>query len=206
MRNSLALLCMCSISMFAYGQEVDGRFIDRGLLRMQGNLSFGKSLTSPTTNMYLTGDLDYFIDPKISVRGAANYFIGSFGRQELFDQKHTGFVGASYHIGTSGNIDPYVGLMPGFAFSKLTPEGAGVHHEGEVEAVLPWTFNPLLSAHVGVNYYASKYFNFFVHLQYVTGSHFSNAPVVAMDELAVSFGLGYMLWARDGRLSFRKPG
>jgi hypothetical protein len=204
MRNSLALLCMCSISIFTFGQEVDGQYIDRGLFRMQGNLSFAKSLTSASTNMYLTGDLDYFIDRKISVRGAANYFIGSFGRQELFDQKHTGFAGFSYHIGTSGNIDPYVGLMPGFAFSRLTAEGAGITEGGPVAATLSWTFNPLLSAHVGVNYYASKYFNFFVHLQYVTGSHFSNVPAVAMDELAVSFGLGYMLWARNGRVSFRK--
>lgn len=170
---------------------------------MQGNLAFGKSLNVRSTNMYFAGDLDYFVDPNISVRGGAQYFIGSFGAQELFAEKHAGFAGASYHIKTKGKVDPYLGMMPGFAISRLSPEGAGIEEGAVVAADIPWTLNPLLSAHAGVNYFASKYFNLFLNVQYATGSHFSNAPAVALDELTVSFGLGYMIWAKNGKLSFR---
>jgi hypothetical protein len=48
-------------------------------------------------------------------------------------------------------------------------------------------------------------FNVFINVKYQTGKHFSDIAPQSLDEVKISFGLGYMLWARKHWVRFRKP-
>ena len=55
-----------------------------------------------------------------------------------------------------------------------------------------------------MNFFANKYFNVFVNVKYQRGKHFSDVSAQSLEELKITLGLGYMLWARKGYCKFRK--
>ena len=196
------ILTICGVLAVACvnAQHTSG-YVDRGLIRLQGNLGASKSPQGGPTNMYLTGDIDYYVSPGISVRGAMYLFLGGFGEEVSFKDRHQGYLGASFHIPTGRQIDPYVGIQPGYAICRMAP-----NYVEPNPAYSTYSIVPMIGVHTGFNYYASRFFNLFAHIQYNHGTAYIPGGAVAMDEVALTFGLGYMLWARDGKWSFRKPG
>jgi hypothetical protein len=79
-RASLLLLL---VSTLAFGQkknrpELTGKDILRkGLVRAQMTISPGWTIADGNTNLYLQGDMEYFLQDKVSLKGDISYFIAT---------------------------------------------------------------------------------------------------------------------------------
>jgi len=204
LRKLIFILCL---PVMANAQELDKRYVDKGILRTQGNIALGSPVGSGGTNIYLGGELEYYVDPDVSIRGEIFYFLGDFGTNTTFNHNHSGFLGALYHIKTNGHFDPYLGIAPGYAISQLKKQDLIfiAPYEGQI-STYPVTVNPLLSFDAGFNYYANRFFNLFIHVKYVMGKHYSDIEPVSLNEVKMTFGLGYHIWATKKHVGFRKPG
>lgn len=180
------------------GQSENSRFIDKGLLRAQGNVSSGVMLKSPGTSIYIHGDLEYYVEPGISIRSESYYFLGTFNAGPTFAMNHSNFAGVMYHFPAQGKFDPYIGVQPGIALTRLAKpvllnSDTTQWSPYSVSAYSPG-FSPLFSASAGFNYYAYKFFNLFVHIKYVAGKHLSDIHPGSLSELKMTFGLGWNIW------------
>ncbi len=165
-------------------QETRNGIADKGLLRASGTISFGSMTKQKQTNIYLHGVLEYYLTKNISSRGDVYYYLKS-GDQQLLNLNHQLFAGASYHFNTNNNFDPYLGIEPGIGLTQANYVVVNVENNTEA--------SPLISAVVGFNYYASKWFHLFIDGRYVTGKHLSNQKMISLNELRLSFGLGINL-------------
>lgn len=193
MRIFLILLFL--FPLLSYAQDESGQYIDRGLLRVQGNIALGIPSGIGVNSMYIAGDWEYYISKDISIKSGTFYHLGyvnKLGYENQLGQNHSVYLGALYHFKTKNNLDPYFGIQPGFAISELV-------NSGNV------TVNPIFSISAGFNYYANRYFNLFSNIQYVVGKHYSDSPAISLNELKISFGLGWHFWARKGYCKFAKP-
>lgn len=199
----LILLPLCSFS-----QNESNQYIDNGLMRTQGNIAMGTMLEQSLANYYLAGELEYYTSSSISIRGSSSFLLGTSSDIEGFSSNHSILLGALYHLKTKNNLDPFIGIEPGFAISKLCgcnnpdleyslPERKG--------SKLPTTANPIFTTALGFNYFANKYFNLFANARLILGKHYSDIGAVSLNEFKVSFGLGFHLWTKKGSFKFDKP-
>ena len=160
--------------------------------QLYGGLSFALGfMTENTQNLFVQGDLGYFVHKNISIRADAYYFINSIGDRPRFDMNHQIFFGADFHLPTTIRLTPHVGLQPGVAISRssefqtLNTEQNPSELERSIEA------NPLISTVFGLTYHAPKYFYAFVEGRYLIGTHQANTFPTNLDELRIQFGLGW---------------
>lgn len=169
---------------FLNAQETSSSIADKGLLRATGTISFGGMTKHEQTNIYLQGVLEYFVTKNITSRGDIYYYLKS-GDKQMLNQNHQLFAGASCHFNTNSNFVPYLGIQPGIGLTQAN--FVVVNGENNVEA------SPLISAVVGFNYYASNWFHLFIDGRYISGKHLSNQKTISLDEVRLSFGLGFNL-------------
>jgi len=176
------LAAVMGLAQTSFTQEESGAYIRKGLLRATGTISPGILLKENSSTISLHGNLEYYVDHNISLRGDAFYSITL-----PFQFNHAILSGASYHFKTKNHFDPYLTLEPGIAISKLTSvQNQGVQSNFSV--------NPLFSGAIGFNFYFEKYFHLFMEGRYIYGEHLSNADApYSLSELRFSFGLGYNL-------------
>ena len=202
-KAAIILLCL---PLFANAQNLNKQYVDKGLLRAQGNIALGvPTYTSAGINMYLVGDLEYYVENNVSIKGSINYYLGSFGGSGNFKMNHSGFLGSNFHFRTHSHFDPYVGVFPGYAVGQLNEKVVALSGL-EPQSSNPVVLSPLISFSGGFNYYANRFFSLFINAQYVIGTHLSDVAPVSLNELKVSFGLGYHIWATKKHIGFRKPG
>lgn len=203
--KKIAIILLC-LPPFASAQDLNKQYVDKGLLRVQGNIALGMpTYASAGTNMYLVGDLEYYVEKNVSIKGSINYYLGSFGGNNTLKMNHSGFLGSNFHFKTNGHFDPYVGVFPGFSIGQLNEKVVALSGL-EPQSSNPVVVSPLISFAGGFNYYANRFFNLFINAQYVIGTHLSDVDPVSLNELKVSFGLGYHIWATKSHFGFRKPG
>jgi len=155
--------------------------------------------------MYWVGDLDIYCRENVSITSGFYYFLGSYGGDKRFAQNHMAYLGASYHFKTNNHLDPYFGILPGYTVSQLNSSSTYFSDTTKPVSSYPWSFNPVFAVQAGMVYYANRFFNVFVNVKYQTGKHFSDIAAQPLDEVKISFGLGYMIWARKHWVRFRKP-
>ncbi|MCC7302834.1 MAG: hypothetical protein IT233_09340 [Bacteroidia bacterium] len=170
-------------------------FIGQGLFTGKGTLAIGKPLTYSGTNMYISGNLEYYIQKNISFRGGVWFFLDSDGMQHPFSNNSGIFTGYYYHFPTKSHLDPYMGFEPGVSWTRLAkPE----HPENEPEpynrSAYPASINPMASVTAGLHYYASKWTHLFMEVKYAAGTHISDIPAVSLNEFRVAFGFGFNIW------------
>jgi hypothetical protein len=194
-KQQLLLLVLLHISFFSFSQTDSSRFVDKGLLRAQGGFGSGTFISGGDgINTYLHGDLEYYLSPNVSVRSESYYFLSTYQGTEIFSKNHSNFAGIMYHFNTKGHLNPYIGFQPGITYSQLKKPDIMTFAPEEVNSTYLATFNPLMGFSAGINYYAPRFFHLFMHLKYVTGKHLSDRPAVSLNELKVTFGLGWNLW------------
>ncbi len=187
-RSSL-LPALLLLSLSAEAQKSSPEIIRKGLLRAQATISPAVMLNDGALNIYVQGDMDYFLSRKVSVRADAYYFIDTQGDGDL-RHNHGVFFGANYHF-PLGRLDPYVGLQPGASYvqaAKYMPWGENGH---EVEVNSTGTIVPNISATAGLNFYLGRFVHFMTNIRYVHGKHatpWGNRP---LDEFRFSFGVGW---------------
>ena len=102
---------------------------------------------------------------------------------------HGLYFGALYHFSDKAIVDPYLGFQPGVQLSRMSY----VDDLGQGPMLSKFRMLPVASVVGGVNFYVSRFFNFYVAGRSVFGT-FSGAKVplsVPLHELRVTFGLGF---------------
>ena len=184
MVRSIILIFVSVVPFFANARQDSSRYIHKGLLRAQATISPGFMLKEGITNIYIHGDLEYYVEDNISVRGDSYYYLNTIEDKKPFIVNNSSFLGAVYHFPTASSLDPYIGIQPGIAYSQANTQLLIDDNRA--------TTNPLISSVVGVNYYAPRIFHLFVSVRYVSGKHLSDAPSpLSLNEVKLSFGLGW---------------
>lgn len=180
-KKILLLVFVLPIVLFAQEKE---QIVKKGLLRTTGTISFGQLTNHQQTNLYLTGNTEYFTNEHITARGDIYYYLKS-GNKQMLNQNHQLFAGASYHINSTSKFVPYIGIQPGIAITQS--------NEVSIDMKNNVTVTPLISSVTGFNYFASKWFHLFIDGRYVAGKHTSNHTPISLNEFRLSFGLGFNL-------------
>jgi len=202
------LILFTVLPLFSTAQDESGQYINKGLLRVQGNIALGTFLEGVSNSTYyLAGDMEYYTSKTISIRGSSNFFLGETQESLInFSKNHSILLGALYHFKTKGKFDPFIGLEPGFTLSQLTYNAEVLAtYDLLVYQEFPTTVNPVFVTAAGFNYYADKYFSLFASIRLVTGKHYSDIAAVSLNEIRFAFGLGWHLWIRKGYCKFEKP-
>lgn len=187
MKNIIIAIALIA-PVLAMGQSDDKTYPYRGLVRMSGSFATGTMPKANLKNVYLTGDLEYYINGNVSLRSESFLFLNSLDNPTSpLLQNHQLFTGASYHFRPDKPLDFYMGFQPGIAYSQVSM----TQLEPTDPAMSDATLNPLISGMAGVNYFATKFFHLFINTRYVSGKHLSNAPTpLSLNEFRISFGLG----------------
>lgn len=188
MKKLMMILALIPSLVLAQDKNEAKEYKYRGLIRASSSFSTGVMPKSDLKNVYITGDLEYYLNNRVSVRSEAFLFLNSLDNPgSPLLQNHQLFSGASYHFRPDKPLDVYIGFQPGIAYSQVSL----VQLEPTDPAESTATLNPLVSGIVGVNYFATKFFHLFVNGRYVSGKHLSNAPEpMSLNEFRLQFGLG----------------
>lgn len=189
-------LLLLLVTTLAFGQkknrpELTGEdIIRKGLVRAQGTISPGWTIADGNTNLYLQGDMEYFLQNKVTLKGDISYFLGTVGDGYL-KHNHSLFFGAQYHFPYK-RFDPYIGFHPGASLVQArnpalsTPETDVVQLESKLKV------SPAISVSTGFNFYVWRYIHFMANLKYVHAKHSTEwGTNYALDEFRISFGLGW---------------
>ncbi len=180
-------------------QQEDGQYIHKHLVRVDASIVSGQQFNS-IKNVYINGNAEYYLDNTISIRGDANYLMGSTGltadSMGLKDN-HSLMLGAVFHIQTKNHLDPYFILQPGIAYTSSYEQKyvAGENETGTEKTYYSGVVSPLGSAGLGFNYYFQRFAHLFVETRYIYGQHLSTAPnPLSLQEFRITFGLGFNLF------------
>jgi hypothetical protein len=179
------ILTLCTGLFFAtiHAQETKERD-----WKINSALSFAPGfLTENTKTIQLHGYLG-FLQQRIHVRGDMFYYLGASGDRPRFDLNHQIFTGAFYHF-SEKQFQPYVGFQPGIAITRSSEYETLNSGTGELERKI--TTNPIGGAAAGFTYFGEKFFFLFFETRYIFGKHKTNSYPVYLDELRLSFGLGF---------------
>ncbi|PCJ24249.1 MAG: hypothetical protein COA97_10165 [Flavobacteriales bacterium] len=192
MKKIIAILILIT-PLISLAQDTE-RVIRKGLAAGKGTLAMGMPTDYEGTNMYVSGNLQYYVENNISLRGEIWFFLGSDGDKNLFKQNSTLFTNFNYHITTKNNIDPYIGIGPGFSWTQLKePENPIIMivvDNNRPTSSYSASLSPVASITAGINYY-TKWAHLFIEAKYVHGIHLSDVPVVSLNELRIAFGFGW---------------
>tara|TARA_B100000809_G_C15114586_1_gene521912 strand:+ start:1646 stop:2203 length:558 start_codon:yes stop_codon:yes gene_type:complete len=158
--------------------------------RLKAATSFAPGLlTENTKTIQLQATLG-FIKDKIELRGDGFYFLNSFGDRPRFTMNHQLFAGAFYRF-SEKKFQPYLGFQPGIAMSQSSEFGSLNVTTQKLEYKV--SYNPLGSLSAGFDFFGKKWFYLFTEARYIFGKHKSNTYPVYLDEIRLSFGLGFTL-------------
>jgi hypothetical protein len=176
---------MLALSTIAFAQT-NAPFASRGLVSAAASIGPGLMLDRPTTNIYVTGDWNLFIEDRISLRGQGSWFIDAQQDSSLLKQNSQLSFGPFYHW-VKGRSDLSAGLMPGISLTQLrTPVMS--------ESMAPLKLLPNISISGGVTYYVWKYLHFFVNVRYIHAEYVGTATgSLPLDEVVVTAGLGWQV-------------
>ncbi len=170
--------------------NAQNQYIHKHLIRFDGSVVGAYMIKENFKNAYLSGNLEYYADPKVSIRGETYFLIGSNGitKDSLkLKDNHCINVGALFHFQTKNNFDPYFLFQPGIAFTssyKQLSNDQKQNYEGQL--------TPNIGAGLGFNYYFQRFAHLFIESKYVYAKHISNAPKqMNLSELRFTFGLGF---------------
>jgi len=172
---------------YVYSQESEENFRYKNLLKATGTISPGFMLNYNQSPIYLGGELEYFVEDKVSLRGDAFWLAGTQNTKKLLEQNSSFMFGALYHF-HQNRFDCFTGLQSGINITKPT---SGTNDNSQyLTKVLP-----VVSPIVGITYYAPKYFNFFINARYVNSRYFGYGPTtnLYLDEIRICAGLGFNL-------------
>ena len=169
------------VNLFSQTNEL---VVKEGLLRFQGTVGIGKSTDRTENNIFLHGNLEYFIHSFLTTRGDTYFFLKN--EENGLEVNHQLFAGMAYHFSKKSNFVPYIGVQPGLVATR---------YNGTTKTKA----TPLVSAVVGFNYFAAEWFHLFVDGRFVSGKHLSEFPPYSINELRLSFGLGFNLATKKNK-------
>jgi hypothetical protein len=193
MKNIIAVMLFLPLVCYAQNTE---RFVARGLTTCKGTLAAGQSTAFKATNMYVSGNLEYYLEDNISFRGGLYVFLGAYNAAHPLSKNSTLFTGFFYHFKTQNYLDPYLGLEPGISWTQLKRPGNQLLEPYPYNiSDYPQAASPVASMTAGINYFATRWTHLFIETTYVRGIHISDIPAVSLSEFRIAFGFGFNIWA-----------
>ncbi len=175
------------------------RFVAKGLCSGKGTLAIGSPTAYSGTNMYISGNLEYYLEDNISFRGGIWMFLGTSGAEDLLAKNNTLFTGFYYHFRTKNNIDPFIGLEPGISWTQLKKPNDISSYPYNI-STYPQSISPITSVAAGINYYATNWVHLFIEPKYLHGVHTSDIPAVSLSEFRIAFGFGFNMWTMKKKI------
>ncbi|OFY86884.1 MAG: hypothetical protein A3F72_00555 [Bacteroidetes bacterium RIFCSPLOWO2_12_FULL_35_15] len=199
MLKQIIILVLVSAPFIGFAQQEEGQFIHKHLVRADASIIAGVMLKDNINNVHVNGNLEYYLDTKISVRGDCNYMLGSNGLtidSTGLKDNHSVMLGAVYHFPTTTHFDPYFILQPGFAYTSSYNAGYQSLSQDHAKTIYyKPVISPLATAGLGFNYYFQRFAHLFLETRYVYGQHLSDAPQpISLEEFRITFGLGFNLF------------
>jgi hypothetical protein len=169
-------------------------FTHPGLFLFRASLAVGGLTKLKAGTVFVEGNMENFLDRKVSIRGDGYFFAAHTGDYKPFKMHHSLFTGAMFHKSTSGDFDPYAGIEVGINYAQATDPYLGGIGSAVVPVEAPSkVFSPTFSPVVGFNYYGGKFFHLTMHARYIFGTFMDNYNVASLGEWRISFGLGFNL-------------
>jgi len=179
------------------------KFRYQSVLKGTATISPGYLLNTTQTNIYINGDLEYFPEEHVSLRGESFVFVGAQQKPALLQQNSCILFGGLYHF-HKNRFDYFIGLETGVSITKpndvlldsiVIGRRGFVYNSGPVTETYNYKILPLISPVTGITFYVSNYFNFFLNARYVKASYFgyTNGKTLSLDEIRISAGLGFQI-------------
>jgi hypothetical protein len=166
------------IGFSSYSQVIDKTHA----LRLMGTIAPGYLLNKNYGTVYLSSSVDYYLNEKVSIYGAADWYLESLPANKPLRTNHSIFAGINYHFKEKAKFDPFIGFQPGVSYVKLRNS----NNVSNIEIV------PIGSIMAGVNYYVGSIFNFFVHLRLLNGRAVERlGGPYSLSEIRFMAGLGF---------------
>lgn len=198
MTRKFILFILLGLPAFLFAQQESQQFIHKYLVRADGSIEPGVMFKSGMNNVYINGNLEYYLDNVVSFRGDANYLMGSTGISDDsigLKDNHSILIGPVFHFHTNGHFDPYLVIQPGLAYTSSYRQyytGGKVDDDHKQKENYNAVLSPIGTIGLGFNYYFQRFAHLFLETRYVHGNHLSDAPSpLSLDELRITFGLGF---------------
>jgi hypothetical protein len=183
MRFMIHLLLIC----LSAGNSI-GQISKTHGLRAMATFSAGYMFGIQETVSSLSGDIEYYLNEKVSIQGEGSIFLSSFASQSRVNENSQLYGGINYHFTENKKADVFLGMQPGVSFFKLN----NLNQEPEINKN-PEVI-PLISFSGGLNYYVGSIFHFFLHARYIQGQTIGNPQArFSINEIRFSAGLGFNL-------------
>lgn len=181
-------IALCTFSI-AWAQEQEGPFVRKGLLKATATISPGTMLNRAVSNIYVPGELEYFLENKVSVRGDCYWYLNSQQKPDFMKQNSMIFFGALYHF-SKKKSDFFLGLQPAAILAQPNMrDSSGTFYPARID--------PGVSLIAGYTFYVWDYCNFYLNARYVTSRYTgTSAGTLQLDEIMFSGGLGFQLHTR----------
>lgn len=179
-KNLICWIWLLFIPLCSNAQEKP--IIRSGLISGQMTLTPSYMFQDRTSQFYIHGGMEIFLESKVSFIGEGFYHLGSISDKRTFDANYNIFFGLAYHF-TKGNSDLLLGVQPGVSFTQLNEQSNSIikSHIG---------VNPVVAPTFGYTFYVSRFFHFFVQSKLVIGTHKYDLQT-PLTEFRFSAGLGF---------------
>ena len=168
-------------------------FVRKGLLKATATISPSLMLNHKINNIYLSGELEYFLENKVSVRGDGLLYMDSQQKTPLMKQNSILCFGALYHFSKNKN-DLFIGIQPAAVFSQPNSLDTSLN-------VYPLQINPGFSVMAGYTFYVWDYCNFYFNARYLSAKYVGTTKgAIKLDEIIFSAGLGFQIHTKAKRI------
>lgn len=172
-----------------FSAQENSSFVRKGLLKATSTISPSFMLNHNINNIYVSGELEYFLENKISVRGDCFWYRDSQQDIPILKQNSMIFFGALYHF-SKRKHDLFIGIQPAAILSQPNLLDTSL-------MVYPMQINPGISIIAGYTFYVWDYCNLFLNARYVNAKYVGTYKgPIHLDEIIISAGLGFQLHTR----------
>lgn len=186
--KAIYLLLLFFISVDVSAQENEA-FVRKGLLKATATITPSFMLNRNINNIYVSGELEYFLEKKISVRGDCFWYRDSQQDIPFLKENSMIFFGALYHFSKKKH-DLFIGIQPAAILSQPNILDTSLVN-------YPSQINPGISLIAGYTFYVWNYCNFFINARYLNTKYVgTHIGPIHLDEVILSAGLGFQLHTR----------
>jgi len=186
--KSLFTSLLLFITIIVSAQENDA-FVRKGLLKATATISPSFMINRNINNIYVSGELEYFLENKISVRGDCFWYRDSQQDIPFLKENSMIFFGALYHFSKKKH-DLFIGIQPAAILSQPNMQDSSLVN-------YPAQMNPGISVIAGYTFYVWDYCNFFLNARYLNTKHVGTSKgQIHLDEIILSAGLGFQIHTR----------
>jgi|GEM_PF-474256 len=183
-------------STLVYGQEKPC-FFQASLLRASATIAPTRFYMQETTVALIHGFMEYVLEPKISVRGEANFMAPNglllfTNSPEKFPRNYASiYAGFGYHLGKK-NWKINLHAEPGMVLAEMAQDPYV-----NVPSRFKWSACPSYLLKAGSSFYFSKYCHFFAEINFSNG-WIRKTPLssVSIAQYGISAGLGFHLMTK----------